>query len=159
MTQRRRDVEIKSIKALWKERNVFDRLVVSRGGGMGDKTGEGGQKVQSASYRISHGGVMYSSVTPVNNTVLHIWKLLRVNLESSHHKEENSVIFVWWQMSTRLVVMISQYIQISNHSLVHLKLIQCMSLIPQFLNIYFQLKDNCFTVLCWFPPNINMNHP
>ena len=144
---------------MWKERNLFDRLVVSRGGGKGDKTGEGGQKVQSASYRISHGGVMYSSVTPVNNTVLHIWKLLRVNLESSHHKEENSVIFVWWQMSTRLVVMISQYIQISNHSLVHLKLIQCMSLIPQFLNIYFQLKDNCFTVLCWFPPNINMNHP
>ena len=72
LTQRRRDIEIKSIKALWKERNVFDRLVVSRGGGMGDKTGEGGQKVQSASYRISHGGVMYSSVTPVNNTVLHI---------------------------------------------------------------------------------------
>ena len=55
-------------------------------------TGEGGQKVQSASYRLSHGGIMYSSVTPVNNTVLHIWKLLRVNIESSHHKEENSVI-------------------------------------------------------------------
>ena len=75
---------------MWKERNLLDRLVVSRGGGKGDKMGEGGQKVQSASYRISHGGVMYSSVTPVN-TVLHIWKLLRVNLESSHHKEENSV--------------------------------------------------------------------
>ena len=52
---------------------------------------EGSQKIQSTSHRISHGGVMYSSVTPVNNTALHIWKLLRVNLESSHHKEENSV--------------------------------------------------------------------
>ena len=76
---------------MWKKRTLFDRLVVSRGGGKGDKTGEGGQKVQSAGYRISHGGVMYSSVTPVNNTVLHIGTLLRVNLESSHHKEENSV--------------------------------------------------------------------
>ena len=75
---------------MWKERNLFDRLVVSRGGGKGDKTNEESQKVQSASYRISHGGVMYSSVTPVN-TVLHIWKLLRVKRESSHQKEENSV--------------------------------------------------------------------
>ena len=25
--------------------------------------------------------------------------------------------------------------------------------------IYFWLKDNCFTVLCWFLPNINMNQP
>ena len=79
---------------MWKERNLFDRLVVSRGGGNGDKTNEGSQKVQSASYRISHGGIMYSSVTPVNNTVLRIWKLLRVNIESSHHKEENSVIML-----------------------------------------------------------------
>ena len=25
--------------------------------------------------------------------------------------------------------------------------------------IYFQLKDNCFTVLCWFLPYINKNQP
>ena len=25
--------------------------------------------------------------------------------------------------------------------------------------IYFQLKDNCFTILDWFLPNINMNQP
>ena len=31
---------------------------------------------------------MYSSVTIVNNTVLHIWKLLRVDLKSSHHKKK-----------------------------------------------------------------------
>ena len=24
---------------------------------------------------------------------------------------------------------------------------------------YFKLKDNCFTGLCWFLPNINMNQP
>ena len=27
------------------------------------------------------------------------------------------------------------------------------------LCIYFSLKDNCFTVLCWFLLNINMNQP
>lgn len=31
--------------------------------------GEGGQKVQSSSYQISHGDVMCSKVTRVNNTV------------------------------------------------------------------------------------------
>ena len=36
------------------------------------KTGEGGQKVQTSSYKISPGDVMYSMVTIVNNTVLHI---------------------------------------------------------------------------------------
>ena len=25
--------------------------------------------------------------------------------------------------------------------------------------IYFSLKDNCFTVFCWFLPNININQP
>ena len=25
--------------------------------------------------------------------------------------------------------------------------------------IYFSLKDDCFTVLCWFLPNIHMNQP
>ena len=25
--------------------------------------------------------------------------------------------------------------------------------------VYFYLKDNCFTVSCWFLPNINTNHP
>ena len=34
--------------------------------------GEGGKKVQTSSYKISHGGVMCSMVTIVNNTVLHI---------------------------------------------------------------------------------------
>ena len=25
--------------------------------------------------------------------------------------------------------------------------------------MYFYLKHNCFTVLCWFLPNINLNRP
>ena len=28
-----------------------------------------------------------------------------------------------------------------------------------FFFIFFQLKDNCFTILCWFLPYINMNQP
>ena len=39
--------------------------------------GEEGQKVQTSSYKISLGDVMYSMVAIVNNTVLHIWKLLK----------------------------------------------------------------------------------
>ena len=35
-------------------------------------TGEGSQKAQTSSYKISHGNAMYSMVTIVNNTVLHI---------------------------------------------------------------------------------------
>ena len=37
------------------------------------------------------GDVMYSTVTIVNKTVLHIWKLLRVNLKNSYHKKNNFV--------------------------------------------------------------------
>ena len=44
------------------------RLVVARvGGGNGAKMGDGGQKVQTSSYKINHGGVTYSMVTVVNN--------------------------------------------------------------------------------------------
>ena len=83
---------------------------------------------------------MYSSVTPVNNTVLHIWKLLSKSWKFS----SQGTIFcdcVWWQMLTRLVVMVSQYIQMSTHSPVPLKLIQCMSVIPQLLKIYLFLIE------------------
>lgn len=36
------------------------------------KTGEGAQKVQTSSYKVSHGDVAYSMVTIVKNTLLHI---------------------------------------------------------------------------------------
>ena len=41
LMQTLRDIEIRSNKALWKERNLFDRLVVSRGGGKGTKRVKG----------------------------------------------------------------------------------------------------------------------
>ena len=50
-----------------------NRWVVDRGGGCSrDEMGECGQKVQISSYKISHGNVMYSMVTMVNNTVLYV---------------------------------------------------------------------------------------
>ena len=36
--------------------------------------GEGDQKVQPSSYKISHGDIIYSVVTIVNNTGLLIWR-------------------------------------------------------------------------------------
>ena len=36
--------------------------------------------------QISQGDIMYSMVTTVNNTVLHIWKSLKVNLQSPHSR-------------------------------------------------------------------------
>ena len=32
---------------------------------------------------------MYSMVTIVNNTVLHMWKLLKVNIKNPHHNKKN----------------------------------------------------------------------
>lgn len=34
--------------------------------------GEEGQKTKTSSYKINHGGAMYSMETIVNNTVVHI---------------------------------------------------------------------------------------
>ena len=41
------------------------------------KTGEGGQKVKTCSYKIRHEDITYSVVPVVNNTVLHLWNLLQ----------------------------------------------------------------------------------
>ena len=55
-----------------------NRLVVARGWEVrGGKVGVEGQKVQTSSYKLSHGDMMYKMVTVVNNTVFYIWKLLR----------------------------------------------------------------------------------
>ena len=42
-----------------------------RGWGVGE-IGEGGPKVPTSSYKRSHGDVTYSTVTIVNNTLLHV---------------------------------------------------------------------------------------
>ena len=47
-----------------------------QGWGIGEM-GEGGQKVQNSSYKISSEDIMYSMPTIVNNTGLYILKLLR----------------------------------------------------------------------------------
>ena len=66
------------------------------------------------------------------NTVLYIWKLLRVNLKSSLLKKKKTCNYVQGWVLTRLImVIISQYIQISNHYVVYLKLICYMSIISQ----------------------------
>lgn len=36
------------------------------------RLGEGDQKVETSSYKISHGNIMYNVVTTINNTVLYI---------------------------------------------------------------------------------------
>ena len=53
--------------------------------------------------------VMYTMVTTVSNTVLGIWRLLRIYLKSSHHMKKKFSNYVSWWMLTRLVVIISQY--------------------------------------------------
>ena len=53
--------------------------------------------------------VMYTKVTTDSNTVLGIWKLLRVYLKSSHHMKKKISNYVSWWMLPRLVVIISQY--------------------------------------------------
>lgn len=53
--------------------------------------GKGGLKIQISSCKVSHRDVMFSMVTPVLNTILYVLKLLRVNLKSPHHRENNSV--------------------------------------------------------------------
>lgn len=69
--------------------------------------GEESQKVQTFSSKISHGDVMYSLAIIVN-TVLHNWKLLRVDLKSFHHEKFCNYVMI--DVKTRLIVIISQYI-------------------------------------------------
>ena len=48
-----------------------------------------GQNAQTFSYKINKvRDVICSMVTVVHNTVLYIWKLLRLYLKNSHHKEK-----------------------------------------------------------------------
>ena len=75
-----------------------------------------GQKVQTSSYRINKPwNIMYSMGTTIKS--------------KSHHKRINCN-YVWqWTSSTPIKVIISQYTQISNHYVVHLKLMFCYMLI------------------------------
>ena len=70
----------------------------------------------------------------------------RVDLRSSYHKN-NFYSYVWWWTLTRLtVVIILQYIKMSDHYTVHLKLIKCyMSIIAQ----YFKKSGQWLYVSGW----------
>lgn len=65
-----------------------NRLVVARGKhGVGDGQNDWGWSSNTNSQlQISHVNVMYSTVTIVNSTVVHIWKMLIVYLKTFHHK-------------------------------------------------------------------------
>ena len=68
---------------------------------------------------------MHSMVTTVKNTLLYIWKVLREDiLKSLITRKNNYGTLYQGLMVTRPAVIISQYIQISNRSIVVLKLIQ-----------------------------------
>lgn len=71
----------------------------------GEKVGGGGQgdlEVQASSYKINKSWGCLWSIGNIGN---------------------NTIKPVWWQMVTRLMVVISQCIKISNYYVVHLKLI------------------------------------
>ena len=58
------------------------------------KIGEEGQKVQTSSYNVNV-MEMYSMVTFVNTTILYVWKLLTVDLKSSHRKKKINYVQRW----------------------------------------------------------------
>ena len=60
-----------------------------------------------------------------NSTVLYFWKLLRVDLESFHHKKKKSLYAVMDVIKFTGVIIL-QYMHISSHYIVHL--IYCMSI-------------------------------
>ena len=53
------------------------------------KMDEGGQKVQTLSFKISHEDVIYSIGTIINNSILHMKVAKRIDLKSSHHRKKN----------------------------------------------------------------------
>ena len=98
--------------------------MADRGGGWGvGKMSEGSQRYKlSIIKQIKSRDVLYNMVTIVNNIVLQ-FESCWVNLKSSHYKKKNSVTMYGWRMLTRIIVLIIlQYIQISNNYVVHLKL-------------------------------------
>jgi len=73
--------------------------------------GEGGQKVETSSYKISQSGdIMYSKVVICHDTVC-LRDAKRVALQSSYHKKKLRVVMYLVRL---IVVIISQYIHILN---------------------------------------------
>lgn len=66
---------------------------------------------------------MCSMVTIVNDIVLDIWKLRECILKVLITRKKLCKYVCWWVFTRLTVVISSQYIQIPNHDVVHLKLI------------------------------------
>lgn len=114
-----------------------------------------GSKVQT---QVIGGCVIYSAVTIVNNICIFYLKVFKqVAIKSSHYKKNFGVM----TMLTRLIVIISPYIQILNHYVIYLKLILYASYTSikksrcqVFLNLHLRCKTVshiCFIILhtCW----------
>ena len=84
---------------------------------------------------------MYSRVAVINNIVLHTWKLLRVEILDVFITHTQKICnYVWWRMLTWLIiVIILQYIQLSNH-VVHQKLV---------CQLYVNLKKDIFAEITY----------
>lgn len=67
--------------------------------------GDGGQKAQTSACKInkSWADMMYSTMTAVSNTVVHIWKLLREKILKFSSQEKQFCNYAQWQMLTNLL--------------------------------------------------------
>ena len=89
-------------------------LVVARDGDGGRR--KGWRDTQDTHFHLQnkcHLNVIYSIVTIINKTALSIWKLLQVDLKSSHHKKK-MLSYVRWRMLTRcgMVIIFAMYTNI-----------------------------------------------
>lgn len=89
-----------SLKCGSKKRQTHRKRLEGWSPGSGEKwerRGNVGQRVWTSSYIkwLSSGDIMYSTVIKVNDTILHTWKLLGVELKCSYHKKRNSNYVTW----------------------------------------------------------------
>ena len=118
-----------------------------RWGVEGGQKCEGNQRVCICSYKMNKSwGCNEQHGKCRNNTVLYIWKLLRVDLKNSHHKKK----ILWWWMLTRVtVVIVPQCIHILNHYAVHLELIKCYISIKIICSIWWQFYKSISIYFHW----------
>lgn len=89
----------------WSQRR---KLTLDQTEGGGKRNGWRGSKCTNLQLQLGHGDITYNTVMTANNTVLHIWKLQRIDLQSPHHKKKKSVCDYVWQILIGLTVVIIQ---------------------------------------------------
>ena len=61
---------------------------------------KGVQRVQTSSYKISTGDIMYSMTTIVNTAVWYLKVAKKVDLKSSHNKGKKMFSYMrWWRLT------------------------------------------------------------